>query len=202
MRPSASWPTALRGARGVSWLVVKSSPARKTAAPSRTIWGPPPIADDDPGPVGLEEETCGHELVDRRLGHESGCRRRRRDEDGAARRDRNGGAARVDLDDRRREVGVRDRGREREQGHDRRALHGRRRRPPRLGVERDPVALERPVEGAEGVARPAPCQVPTNSTRRTSSVPSLVTPALARSLDGGLATWPSRISTPLGTPEA
>ena len=49
---------------------------------------------------------------------------------------------------------------------------------------------------------PAPCQVPKNEMRRTSSVPSVVTPALERSFDGGLATWPSRISTPLGTPVA
>ena len=49
---------------------------------------------------------------------------------------------------------------------------------------------------------PAPCQVPTNEIRRTSSVPSVVTPALARSFDGGLAIWPSRIRTPLGTPDA
>ena len=49
---------------------------------------------------------------------------------------------------------------------------------------------------------PAPCQVPTNETLRTSSVPSVVTPALARSLDGGLATWPSLIRTPLGRPDA
>ena len=54
MRPSASWPIALRGARGPSWLVVKSSPARKTAAPSRTICGPPPIAATTPGQSGLK----------------------------------------------------------------------------------------------------------------------------------------------------
>ena len=51
-------------------------------------------------------------------------------------------------------------------------------------------------------AAATPCQVPTNAIRRTSSVPSVVTPALERESDGGLATCPSRISTPLGRPVA
>ena len=51
--PSASWPTALRGARGPSWLVVKISPALKIGAPSRTICGPPPIAETMSGQSGL-----------------------------------------------------------------------------------------------------------------------------------------------------
>ena len=37
MRPSASWPRPVRGARGESWLVVNASPARNTGAPLRTI---------------------------------------------------------------------------------------------------------------------------------------------------------------------
>ena len=48
---------------------------------------------------------------------------------------------------------------------------------------------------------PAPCHVPTKETRRTSSVPSVSTPALERSSEGGLAIWPSRMRTPLGRPE-
>ena len=44
--------------------------------------------------------------------------------------------------------------------------------------------------------------MPKNSTRRTSSAPSGVTPTLERSPYGGLSTTPSRISTPLGRPES
>ena len=44
MRPSASWPTAVRGWRGASWLEVNASCARKTGLPSRTRTGPPPTA--------------------------------------------------------------------------------------------------------------------------------------------------------------
>ena len=44
--------------------------------------------------------------------------------------------------------------------------------------------------------------MPKNSTRRTSSAPSGATPTLERSPKGGLSMTPSRISTPLGRPEA
>ncbi|RDI73210.1 hypothetical protein Gocc_3005 [Gaiella occulta] len=54
MRPSASWPTPVRAVRGPSWLEVNASPARNTGAPSRTIWGPPPMAETTPGQSGLK----------------------------------------------------------------------------------------------------------------------------------------------------
>src|SRR5919202_1563105 len=44
MRPSASWPTAVRGRRGARSRGEKLSPARKTGLPLRTMSGPPPIA--------------------------------------------------------------------------------------------------------------------------------------------------------------
>ncbi len=47
---------------------------------------------------------------------------------------------------------------------------------------------------------PVPCQVPKNEIFLMSSVPSVVMPALDRSPYGALESWPSRISTPLGTP--
>ncbi len=43
-RPSASWPTPVRGLRGASWLEVNASWARKTGPPLRTSTGPPPTA--------------------------------------------------------------------------------------------------------------------------------------------------------------
>ena len=43
-RPSASWPTPVRGLRGASWLEVNASCARKTGPPLRTSTGPPPTA--------------------------------------------------------------------------------------------------------------------------------------------------------------
>jgi hypothetical protein len=49
---------------------------------------------------------------------------------------------------------------------------------------------------------PVPCQVPKKEIRRMSSVPSAVTPALERAPDGALATCPSRMKTPVGTPVA
>ena len=101
-------------------------------APSRTICGPPPIAETTPGPVRLEEEAGRHELADRRLRRQRRGRGPARDEHGAAGRDRHRDAARCDLDHRRSEVGVRNRGREREEDRRRRTRHRRGRRPPRL----------------------------------------------------------------------
>ena len=49
---------------------------------------------------------------------------------------------------------------------------------------------------------PSPFQVPKNSIRRTSRVPSAEKPTLERSPNGGLSTTPSRRSTPLGRPVA
>ena len=190
MRPSASWPTAVRGARGPSWLVVNSSPARKTGGPVADDLRAAADRRDDAGPVRLEEEPRRHELArpapppSSAAAADAGG-----DEHGAAERDRHGRAAVAHLDDRSGEVGVRDRGREREEDRGGRAGHRRRGRPPRLRVERDPVAPEGGLLNVFSVRlAPAPCQVPTNETRRTSSVPSVVTPALARSFDGGLAT--------------
>ena len=65
----------------------------------------------------------------------------------------------------------------------------------------------RPTFGAalrtETVCGPLPAShVPANPTRRTSSEPSVVTPALARFPFGGLISWPSRITIPDGRPVA
>ena len=49
---------------------------------------------------------------------------------------------------------------------------------------------------------PAPRQVPRKLTRRTSSRPSSVTPALERAEFGGVASTPSRRRIPLGRPSA
>ena len=156
--PSASWPTALRGARGPSWLVVKISPALKIGAPSRTICGPPPIAETMSGQSGLRLSwvvticPTGASAVRRRGGRADG------DENGATGRDRHRSAAGAELDDRSLEVGVRGRGREREQDRRDRAGLRRRGRPPHLRVERDAVALERLVELVQGAlaAEPLP----------------------------------------------
>ena len=148
--PSASWPTALRGARGPSWLVVKISPALKIGRAVANDLRAAADRGDDVRPVGLEGELRRHELPDGRLRRERGRRGADGDEHGATGRDRHRGAARAELDDRSLEVGVRRRGREREQ--DRRDGAGRRRRgrPPHLRVERDAVALERLVELVQG----------------------------------------------------
>src|SRR2546425_1949861 len=46
IRPSAVCPTPVRGERGASCSVVKSSKDRYTGFPSRTMIGPPPIASE------------------------------------------------------------------------------------------------------------------------------------------------------------
>ena len=156
-RPSASWPTPVRGLRGASWLEVNASWARKTGPPLRTSTGPPPTAFVTPVHSGrkisrrVRNVPTGDSSSSRWPGGAA------RDEHRAALRDRRA-AAGGDLDHRPDEVGVRRRRRERRDhdlGH---ARLDRRGRPVGAREERDAVRPRRLVEVVQRppLAEPAP----------------------------------------------
>src|SRR5918994_1494418 len=123
-RPSASWPTPVRGLRGASWLEVNASWARNTGPPPRTSTGPPPTAFVIPVHSGRKMRRSVSVVP----------------------------ASARDLDHRAGEVGIRRRGREREDHGLGDARLRRGSGAVRGREERDPVRPRRLVQIVQGAA--------------------------------------------------
>ncbi len=202
IRPSASWPTALRGARRPSWFDVKASPARNTGAPSRTICGPPPTAATIPGQSGRSVRVT---VTVAPTGAPA------RSADAAAPRASStappGGIGTALDPERSSCTGAWSPIEGTVSGNGKRTAATL---PATAGVVGPYAAVNSaalPSFGAAlsvliGLPPSPPSHVPAKATRRTSSDPSVVMPALARLPLGGLINSPSCITTPDGRPVA
>ena len=161
---------------------------RNTGAPSRTICGPPPMAATIPGQAGCRSILVFTGGPGRGLGLKLCRRGSLREQHGAARRDRDGGRAGDDRLHRRQPVDPGRRTGEREEDDCQPSPAPSASAGPHAEVNSAVPFASGTRLRTKGCAAPVPVQAPVAITRRTSSVPSDVMPAVERLLLGRLRT--------------